>query len=489
MKVLYAVSEAVPFVKTGGLADVGGALPAALARMGHDVRLVLPRYRAVATAGLTPRFPLRLSLGEGTIEGAVLEGRAPSGVPVFFIECPPLFDREGLYGQDGVDYPDNLLRFAFFSQAVVAVAAQAHQPEVIHCNDWHTGLVPAYLRLRERARQQGAWPTLFTVHNIAMQGIFPSEQFPLLGLPREFFSPEGLEFWGQVNCLKAGLVYADLLSTVSETYAREIQTPEFGAGLEGVLASRRHDLHGVLNGADYTQWDPRVDPYIPVRYGPEDLEGKRACKRALQKESGLEVLPYAPLLAMVSRLTDQKGCDLVAAVLPALVERGAQFVLLGMGEPRYHALFTHLARQYPRQICVAMRFDEALAHRIEAGADIFLMPSRFEPSGLNQLYSMRYGTVPVVRRTGGLADSVTDATEETIRAGVATGFVFDAYDPLALLGALDRALEAFRDPLIWRRIQLAGMRADFSWERSAQRYLALYEQAVGRRVGGLAAGS
>ncbi len=489
MKVLYGVSEAVPFVKTGGLADVAGALPAALARLGHDVRLVLPRYRSVSPNGLAPLLPLRITLGDTPIEGAVLEGRSPAGPSVYFIECPRLFDREGLYGEGGRDYPDNLRRFAFFSQAIIAVAEQLFDPELIHCNDWHTGLVPAYLRLRARARQQGAWPTLFTMHNIALQGVFPAEQFPLLGLPRDYFAPEGLEFWGQVNCLKAGLVYADIINTVSETYAREIQTAEFAAGLEGHLAGRRGDLYGVLNGVDYAQWDPRGDTYLPARYGPEDLEGKRLCKRALQKEAGLETLPYAPLVAMVSRLTDQKGCDLVAAVLPALVERGVQFALLGTGDPRYHALFTHLAREHPRHVFVALRFDEALAHRIEAGADIFLMPSRFEPSGLNQLYSIRYGTVPVVRRTGGLADSVIDATPQALREGVATGFVFDAYSPLAFLAALDRTLDAFRDPVIWRRIQLAGMRADFSWDRSAHRYVALYREAVGRRVGGLAAGS
>jgi len=489
VKVLYSVSEAVPFVKTGGLADVAGALPAALAKLGHDVRLVLPRYRAIPTAGLAPLLPLRLPLGDAAVEGAVLEGRSPAGGPVYFIECPRLFDREGLYGEGGRDYADNLARFTFFSQAVVAVAAHVFPPDLIHCNDWHTALVPAYLRLRERARQQGSWATLLTVHNIAMQGIFPAEQFPLLGLPRDLFTPEGMEFGGQVNCLKAGLIAADVINTVSETYAREVQTAEFGAGLEGLLLGRRGDLYGVLNGVDYAQWDPRVDPHLPAPYGPDDLDGKRLCKRALQKETGLEGLPYAPLLAMISRLTDQKGGDLVAAVLPSLVERGVQFALLGTGDPRYHAVFTHLAREHPRRVFVALRFDEALAHRIEAGADLFLMPSRFEPSGLNQLYSMRYGTVPVVRRTGGLADSVRDATPEAVRSGVASGFVFEAYSPLALLAAIDRALDTFRDPVLWRRIQLAGMRADFSWDRSAQRYLALYREAVGRRVGDQATGS
>lgn len=484
MKVLYCVSEAVPFVKTGGLADVAGALPAALRDLGHDVRLVLPRYRAISPEGLSPLFPLRIDVGgSAAVEGAVLQGESATGLPVYFVDCPRFFDREGLYGERGHDYEDNLLRFAFFSQAAVAVAAQVFSPDLLHCNDWHTGLIPAYLHQRDRAGQR-SWPTLFAVHNIAMQGLFPAEQFAGLGLDRDYFTPGGMESWGKVSCLKAGLVYADVISTVSETYAREIQTPEFGAGLEQVLIARRRDLFGILNGVDYSQWDPRVDTYVPARYGPDDLEGKRICKRALQREAGLEVLPYAPLLGMVSRLTDQKGCDLVAAVLQPLLARGVQFVLLGTGDARYHALFAHLARTHPRQVFAALTFDEGLAHRIEAGVDMFLMPSRFEPSGLNQLYSMRYGTVPIVRRTGGLADSVADATPEALRDMRATGFVFDVYAPEALLAVIERALGAFRDPLLWRRLQQAGMRADFSWRSSAERYVALYREVLGRRVSG-----
>ncbi len=485
MKVLYCVSEAVPYAKTGGLADVAGALPAALRALGHDVRLVLPRYRGISAETLTPLFPLRIELGGEVVGGLILEGRTPSGIPIYFVDCPRFYDRAGLYGEGGRDYPDNLARFALFSRAAVAIAAQAFPPDLVHCNDWHTALIPLYLHQRERAGQR-SWPTLLTIHNIAMQGLFPAQEFPGLGLLEEYFSPDGLEFWGKVNCLKGGLLLADLLNTVSETYAREIQTAEFGAGLGDLLTRRQRDLFGVLNGVDYTQWDPRVDPHLPARYGPDDLDGKRFCKRALQQEGGMDTLPYAPLLGMVTRLTDQKGCDLVAAVLPAVLEQGMQFALLGTGDPRYHALFTHLARDHPRQVLAALTFDEGLAHRIEGGADLFLMPSRFEPSGLNQLYSMRYGTVPVVRRTGGLADSVIDASPAALAEGAATGFVFDEYTPQAFLGALDRALAAFRDPVLWRRVQQAGMRADFSWDRSAVRYAALYREAVGRRVGGLA---
>lgn len=479
MKVLFAVAEAVPYVKTGGLADVAEVLPAALRGLGHDVRLVLPRYRAVAPARLTPTLPLRLPIGGRTVEGAVLTTTSPAGVPVYLVDCPPFFDRPGVYGDGGRDYEDNLVRFAFFGQAVLAVAESLFTPDLVHAHDWHAALVAAYVHRRRRTNRP-AWPVLFTVHNVAMQGVFPGEQFGFLGLPAEYFTPEGLEFWGQVNCLKAGLVYADVLSTVSETYAREIQTPEYGAGLDGVLRRRSADLFGVLNGVDYTRWDPQVDTHLPARYGPDDLEGKRRCKEALQRERGLRPLPYAPLVAMVSRLTEQKGCDLVTAVLPWLVAQGAQFVLLGTGEARYQERFEALARAHPRGVAVAFGFDEPLAHRIEAGADLFLMPSRFEPSGLNQLYSMRYGTLPVVRRTGGLADSVVDATPDAVAQGRATGFVFDAYAPEALQAALSRALAAYRDGPTWYRLQQAAMQQDFSWDRSARRYADLYALTVER---------
>ncbi|MDR7602339.1 MAG: glycogen synthase, partial [Armatimonadota bacterium] len=290
-----------------------------------------------------------------------------------------------------------------------------------------------------------------------------------------------LEFYGSINLMKGALLSADLLNTVSETYAREIQTPEFGYGLDGVLRTRGQDLYGVLNGVDYSVWDPRVDPYLPARYGPEDLSGKRICKLALQAEFGLPENPKVPLVGMVTRLVDQKGLDLVQACLDRMVAAGAQFVLLGTGDPRYEVAFTEAARRYPRQVGVRIGFDEGLAHRIEAGCDIFLMPSRYEPSGLNQLYSLRYGTVPVVRRTGGLADSIVDATPETVARGEANGFVFEAYAPDALWEALRRALDAFRNPALWRTLVQAGMRADFSWKRSARRYVEMYERACAKR--------
>jgi len=412
----------------------------------------------------------------------VLEGRLPpSGIPLWLVEQPRFFDREGLYGEAGRDYPDNLARFTFFCRAVAAwLGRAAWAPDVIHCNDWQTALLPVLLRVEGASRAA----TVLTIHNLAYQGRFPAEQFPLTGLPPSVFTVRGLEFWGEVNLLKGGLYFADVLNTVSETYAREIQTPEFGAGLDGVLRDRREDLYGILNGVDYRAWDPAVDPLLPARYSAEDLAGKGVCKQALQRELGLREAPEVPLIGMVTRLADQKGLDLVAAVLDDLLARGVQFVLLGTGEPRYHALFAGLAARHPSQVGVRLGFDDPLAHRIEAGADIFLMPSRYEPSGLNQLYSLRYGTVPVVRRTGGLADSIVDATPEALARGTANGFVFEAYAPAALIAALSRALHAFRDPATWSALQRRGMREDFSWARSAGRYVELYARAAARATPG-----
>ncbi|HXF82005.1 MAG TPA: glycogen synthase GlgA, partial [bacterium] len=426
----------------------------------------------------THRGRVAVRLGAELVEGAVVEGALPgSGLPIWLIEQPRFFDRPGLYGEGGADYPDNLARFAFFCRAVLqALDASGWPADVIHCNDWQTALIPPILRA-ERAERPA---TVLTIHNLAYQGIFPAEQFTLTGLPGAFFTLHGLEFWGQVNLLKGGLYFADMLSTVSETYAREIQTPEFGAGLDGVLRDRAADLVGILNGVDYSVWDPAVDPFLPARYSADDLSGKAVCKRALQEAFGLPVRPAAPLIGMVTRLVDQKGLDLVAAVIDEVLDAGAQVVLLGTGEPKYHELFETLMARRPEAFGVRLGFDNALAHLIEAGADIFLMPSRYEPSGLNQLYSLRYGTVPVVRRTGGLADSIVDTTPQTVANGTANGFVFEAYDAAALLGALRRALDAYRDRELWRTLQRHGMRADFSWERAAERYRALYERALQR---------
>ena len=477
MRVLCCASEIVPLAKTGGLADVAGALPAALAARGVDVRVAMPRYRGI-TIPQESAGPVEVRVGDRVISGTVADARLPGGhLPIWLVDQPALFDRPGLYGEEGRDYEDNLTRFTFFSRALLQhLGTQTWQTDVIHCNDWQTALIPVILAADGRGPA-----TVFTIHNLAYQGLFPAEQFPRTGLPRSMFTMQGLEFWGQVNLLKGGLYFADVLSTVSETYAREIQTEELGAGLDGVLRDRAGDLFGILNGVDYSAWDPSVDSLIPARYSPDDLAGKGRCKQHLQRTFNLPEEPRTPVVGMVTRLADQKGLDLVAAVITEVLATGAQFVVLGTGDPKYHALFEEMARRFSAQVGVRLGFDNALAHQIEAGADLFLMPSRYEPSGLNQLYSLRYGTVPVVRRTGGLADSIVDVTPETTDRGTANGFVFETYTPGALWDALRRALEAYRVPSVWLRVQQTGMRADFSWDRSAGRYLELYERALTTR--------
>jgi starch synthase len=470
MRVLFCVSEAAPFAKTGGLADVAGALPAALRRQGLDVRVVMPLFRGIAREGLTFVRRFETTIGGQALAGTVWQGAFPDGSPVYFVDCPILFDRAGLYGEGGRDYDDNLLRFAFFDQAAVALLEETWRPDLVHCHDWHAALIPAYLRFR-----RNPVPTLFTIHNLAHQGLFPAEQFPLTGLPGEAFVMDGVEFYGRVNVMKAGLVWAHVLSTVSETYAREIQTEEFGMGLQGLMRARSADLFGILNGVDYSQWDPAMDPHIPARYTPADLSGKATCKAALQREVGLPPDAGVPLIGTVARLVAQKGFDLLEAALDRLVAMGAQLVVLGTGEPAFEEAFRAASARWPRQVRAIIGFNEGLAHRLEAGADMFLMPSRFEPSGLNQLYSLRYGTVPIVRRTGGLADSIVDVSPETLRGGQANGFVFEAYTSDALAAAVSRAIAAYRDPGLWRSIQQVGMRADFSWDRAAARYRALYD--------------
>ncbi len=475
MKVLFCVSEAMPFAKTGGLADVAGALPAALRRKGLDVRVLMPRYRGIARDGLEQVCTIQGAPAGQAVDGVILRGGAPGGTPFYFVEAPPLYDRPALYGEGGRDYEDNLARFAFLSGAALSLLDGAWRPDLVHCHDWHVGLVPAYLRQR-----RDPMPTLFTIHNLAHQGLFPAEQFPLTGLPPDAFAVDGVEFYGRVNVMKAGLVWSHVLSTVSETYAREIQTEEFGMGLDGLMRARSADLFGVLNGVDYTQWDPSIDPHIAVRYSADDLSGKAVCKTALQRELGLAEPVSVPLLGTVARLVPQKGFDLVAGALERVVAMGAQVAILGTGDPAFEQMFRDAAARWPKQVRAVIGFDEGLAHRIEAGADVFLMPSRFEPSGLNQLYSLRYGTVPLVRRTGGLADSIVDATPEAVREGRANGFVFEDYTADALVATIGRAVAAYHDPPRWRTVQQIGMRADFSWDRAAERYQELYETTVHR---------
>jgi len=485
MKVLFVAPEVVPFAKTGGLADVAGALPKAMAEIGHEVRLVMPRYRAVdpKTFHLKDiRTRVRVSLGPKTVDGSVLATVIPgTTIPTYCIDQPLLFDREGLYQDHGVDFPDNLERFSFFAQATLeAIERLAWQPDVIHCHDWQTALVCAHVAMKRAAdpRWQPA-VTLLTIHNLAYQGLFPAEAFPLTGLPKQTFGIHGVEFYGKVNCLKAGLVYADMLTTVSPTYATEIQSREFGCGLEGVLQSRREDLVGILNGIDPEEWNPRTDPHLAARYGLDELAGKSLCKLALQKRQRLPER-HGLVIGMVQRLAEQKGIDLFVQAAEELLQLPVQVVILGTGDPVYHEQLTALTTRFPDVLSVTLGFDNALAHQIEAGVDAFLMPSRFEPCGLNQMYSMRYGTVPIVRRVGGLADTVTDVSPEAVSADGATGFVFEEYTPQALIHAVKRAVAAFQDQTLWSRIVRTGMQRDFSWNHSAQEYVRVYDRALQR---------
>ncbi len=499
IRVLLAASEVVGFAKTGGLADVAGALPPALARAGCQCVVMLPLYRGART-GKVPVKPtdlvFRVPLAGRTLQGRLWRSRLPdSDVPVYLVENADYYDRDdpqsgrGLYQfkQAGElhDYPDNFARYAFFCRAVLeAVRLLDFWPHVLHLNDWQTGLAAVYLReVYHHYTVAGSdryerIKTLFTIHNIAYQGVFWHWDMQTAGLSWRLFHPGQLEFHGHLNCLKAGVVFSDLVNTVSPTYAREILTPYFGCGLQGVLSERRDRLFGIVNGCDYEVWDPSRDPHLAGHYNADHLTpGKPACKEALQRRLGLAVEPGAPLLGVVARLVEQKGIELILKAAPDLLRQGAQLAVLGQGDPAYHAQLRELAKRFPERVGLLIGFDEPLAHQIEAGADLFLMPSFYEPSGLNQLYSMHYGTPPVVRATGGLADTVVDATPQALAAGTATGFVFVPYQAEALLDAVRRGINLYREQSdAWRGLVRAGMTADWSWDRSAAEYVRLYER-------------
>lgn len=491
MKALMLSAEVEPFAKTGGLADVSAALPRALADLGHRVAVMMPGYRRALYAGRPIRETgarLRIPVGHRTIDGRVLVSSLPNcDVPVYLIDCPMYFDRAGIYGVDGVDYPDNCERFIFFQRAALeAIRMLNLRPEVIHCNDWQTGLVPVYLEEAYRARPGSEFRgvgTLMTIHNLAYQGAFWHLDLPLTGLDWSLFRPDRLEAYGRLNFLKAGLVYADRLSTVSPTYAREIQTPEGGRGLDGLLRSRREDLVGIVNGIDQTVWNPAVDPHLAARYTSKTWpKGKAENKAHLRRIAGLPERPEVPLLAAISRLDPQKGWDLMVEAADALLSMDLQLVVIGTGAPRIEHALTELSQRFPESLRVFLEFAQPLAHQLEAAADLFLMPSLYEPCGLNQLYSLAYGTIPVVRATGGLIDTVVDASAEALRDGRATGVSFVEPTVPAFLGAVDRALALLRDPEARSRIVSAGMNADWTWHRSAEHYLDLYDSITQLRL-------
>jgi starch synthase len=493
LKILIATPEAVPFAKTGGLADVTGSLPKALSSLGHQVKVILPKYKMVDK---------RLPDGTSAYHFEEVEANLPD-IPIgqekqkirlnrcqlpdfeiefLFVVNDKYYDRDELYRDrtTGFDYTDNAERFILFARGTLEVLKTlAWQPDIIHANDWQSALIPAYLRTLYAGDPFFAGTsTVLSVHNIAYQGNFPKDTFAKMGLAKDLFYPTSpFEFWGNVNFLKVGASYADVLSTVSERYAVEIQSSsEFGFGLEGVLRTRNPDLYGIVNGIDYQEWSPEKDKFIPYRYSKENLSGKNKNKETLLEKCSLpKTRKNVPLIGIVSRLADQKGFDILAEISDELLSLDLQMVILGTGEERYHKLFKQMAKKYPRKISVNLLFDNALAHLIEAGSDMFLMPSRYEPCGLNQLYSLKYGTVPIVRETGGLADTIQDYRP---KSGEGTGFVFKNYDSAELLEAVRRALQVYQDKDVWARLMKNGMQKDFSWQASARKYEELYQKAL-----------
>ena len=483
MKILFLSSEGLPYSKTGGLADVVQALPKALAEMGHEVAVLLPRYRGNKIAS-TLVSSVTITMGDELRFPAIAEGAAVAGVRYFFVVDRGFYDREQLYGEKGIDYPDNAERFTEFSRTAIEFVKRVWLPDVIHCHDWQTALVPLLMRTQyvEDPVMRNL-PVVLTIHNLAYQGMFPRAALKATGLPESLFTVDKLEFYRLVNFLKGGILFADYLSTVSRRYALEIQTPEYGSALDGVIRERAGRLVGILNGVDYSQWSPETDSLIVQHYSAQNLEGKKVCKKDLlqyfklptDKAEHLE----RPLIGIVSRFADQKGFDLIAQVATELMQENLSLVVLGTGQAEYERLFRGLAEKYTARVGLKIGYDNALAHKIEAGSDIFLMPSRYEPSGLNQMYSLRYGTVPVVRATGGLDDTIQEFDRKTNQG---TGFKFVNYDGPSLLQAVREALLVFREPKVWQQLQRNGMAKDFSWKASAAAYVTLYEAAKRSRI-------
>ncbi len=479
MRILFVASEALPYAKTGGLADVIEALPRALVELGHEVAVFLPRYHEVKIDSVAMPS-MTISQGTRLRFPAIVSGGLQRGVRYFFLDDPFYFDRNGIYGDKSREYPDNAERFSEFSRAAIELAKQIWMPNLIHCHDWQTAMVPVLLRSSYADDPMVRdLPVVFTIHNIGYHGIFPREVLDRAGIPAAVFHPGGIEFFGNVNFLKGGLIYSDYLTTVSRKYAEEIQTSEFGFGLEGVVRMRADRLVGILNGVDYSAWSPDRDTLIPMKYSAKNLAGKHVCKEALLEEFKLRKdAPNCPVLGIVSRFADQKGFDLIARIARELLQEDVLVAVLGTGERRYEELFRALASDFPGRVGAVIAYDNRLAHLVEAGSDIFLMPSRYEPCGLNQIYSLRYGTVPVVRATGGLDDTIESFDLEH---GTGTGFKFTEYSGGALLHAIRQALHHFSDDGVWKRIQLNGMAKDFSWNTSAAEYAKLYEAAHAAR--------
>jgi starch synthase len=484
MKILFAASEVFPFAKTGGLADVAGSLPAALKKFGHDVRVVMPRYRVVDRLGADLEDTgqkIHVRVGDNIITGGIVETVLRGNVPVYMVRYDPFFDREFLYGSSEGDYPDNASRFIFFSRAILDVMKSLDfWPDVLHLNDWQTALAALYLSTYKGIDRYNRVSSLFTIHNLGYQGIFWQYDFPLTGLGWEYFTPEGIEFYGKINFLKGGLISADMLNTVSRKYAKEIQTEEYGFGLEGVLKNRSGGLSGILNGMDETVWNPNTDSLIPAQYSARSLAGKVRCKKALCEDFGLSFAGDRPLIGCVSRLTDQKGFDLITGIGEELARMDVSLVVLGDGMERYREALRRFSENNPKRFGLRIAYDNRLAHLIEAGSDFFLMPSRYEPCGLNQMYSLSYGTIPIVRDTGGLSDTVANFNRRT---GKGNGFKFSEYSGPELLKTVRKALKVYQDKAAMKVLIQNAMACNFSWGRSAREYEKLYSRLARKNRG------
>lgn len=479
-RILFVSSEVYPFAKTGGLADVAGSLPKALHKIGYEMAVSLPFYRKVfpSSLPLEKLVDVEVSIAEERKKGELYQSFLDKNLPVFLISQKGYFDRDSLYGEEKGDYPDNLKRFSFFCKALLLALPKIEwKPEVIHCNDWQTALIPLYLKNPSPSHDFYAGiASLFSIHNLAYQGIFPKDKLGVIGLGEKFFVPQKLEFYGKVNIMKAGLLFADLIATVSPTYSQEIQNPQFGFGLDGVLRERRKDIYGILNGIDYDIWNPSQDSALIKKYSLNSLKQKRGNKIAVQKENNLPV-EDVPLIGLISRLCAQKGLDLVERAFEEMMELPLQFVLLGTGDHHYNKAFEQLGRRFPQKTGIHITFDAKMARRIYAGADIFLMPSQYEPCGLGQMISLYYGTIPVVRKTGGLADTVREFDPVS---GNGEGFVFEEYSSQEMMSALKRAVDLYQNKNLWGKLIRNGMRRDYSWGSSAKEYSDIYEILLDR---------
>jgi starch synthase len=488
LNVLMVSAEVAPFAKTGGLGDVVGSLPPALADLGVHVDVVMPLYHMIKD-NETPIHDLKKSISVNiagrSLKAGIWRAELAENTSVYLVDNTDFYDRENFYGSYAGDYDDNLARFSFLCLSAIELCRALHlTPHVIHCHDWHTALLPAYLRTTFRSDPVlGKAASLFTIHNLAYQGQFHKSQFPHTGLPEYMNHAGGLEIWGNINFMKAGILFSEILNTVSPTYSKEIQTKEFGFGLEGLLASRSDDLYGIINGADYHIWDPEIDPLIPSTYHPGDLQGKLTCKQNLLSMMKMDpALASRPVFGLVSRLETQKGIDILELVVPEIIDQNAGFVLLGSGKTQYEDFFKHIAKKYPGKTGIRIMYDDRLAHQIIAGSDVLLMPSMFEPCGLTQIYAMKYGTVPIIRATGGLADTVKqfDQAKES-----GNGLVFYEYSPNALRKAVTKALNLYDNKEAWNILMLNAMQSSFTWRESARKYISLYEKAIARKRGGI----